>query len=771
MDNQTENTKKKCMDVIVFVGTLLAILLVALVFFCLMRKEEQKRIDQLMLETGAQSAALLHERLTNDITHIEELGRYLGRHDVPINAPQTLRFMQGRMGDAFESITAATQDGTLYGTSGAIIGNIAKETYFNAAMAGNVATDYVKQNDDAAPYALYAAAPITRNGVVVGTVNGRFDMTQLASLMTAQSFSGKTYGYLASPAGDVLVWAEGDSALGRRFTDLNAWLKSNPSVTDAAFATMRQNMQSGKTGNMRYDCKDGKCTMQYTPIGVNDWYLLSVLPNKNVSGHAKIMMLQVLLLIASLIFIAVLLVLYLTRAQQKSQKMLAAAHEEILTLYNTIPGGIFKCRNDEMFTLLEANDGFYRTIGYTRAELQTKYANQLACLMQPADLQKVRANIARQSINGRSVSDDEVQLVDASGHVKWLFVCADITHSLTKKPFIYGCFSDVSQLKRTQQELRDAKRRYDLIMAETQSILFEWNPNDGSIFHSKVYEQKFGYPPHLDNFPESVVEQHLVPAEETERFLAIYQKIGAGEHFATDEIHIKKSDGTFLWCRVSATAVFDENQKLHRVVGVIEDIDQAKREMHDVTEKAKRDMATGLYNKATTEMLISARLRKKVTSAAFLIVDIDNFKDVNDTLGHAAGDTALIEVSHKLKNLFRTNDIVGRFGGDEFIVFLDGVNHRENLESKLKAISEVFNWSFCKNDIAFAVSCSIGASMAPQDGITYTQLLRKADAALYYAKKSGKNQFAIYSNVMQAATHGVDAVMTSEKSENSGGIQ
>ncbi|MEG1873306.1 MAG: GGDEF domain-containing protein, partial [Ruthenibacterium sp.] len=138
-----------------------------------------------------------------------------------------------------------------------------------------------------------------------------------------------------------------------------------------------------------------------------------------------------------------------------------------------------------------------------------------------------------------------------------------------------------------------------------------------------------------------------------------------------------------------------------------------------------------------------------------------NFKTVNDTLGHASGDAALIEVAQQLKRLFRATDIVGRVGGDEFAVFVEGLNRETGLEKKLADISEVFNWFLYKKDLMFPISCSIGVALFPQDGATCAELSKRADAALYFAKQNGKNQFAIYSESMQMSIHGVEDVQSS----------
>lgn len=127
------------------------------------------------------------------------------------------------------------------------------------------------------------------------------------------------------------------------------------------------------------------------------------------------------------------------------------------------------------------------------------------------------------------------------------------------------------------------------------------------------------------------------------------------------------------------------------------------------------------------------------------MIDVDNFKAVNDTLGHRTGDRALMEIGRRLKQLFRKSDICGRMGGDEFVVFMTNVEETENVVKKASQICGALQFlTFNDAGEETDVSCSVGVAVSPDSGTTYEVLFEKADCAVYQAKKQGKSQYVLY---------------------------
>lgn len=158
---------------------------------------------------------------------------------------------------------------------------------------------------------------------------------------------------------------------------------------------------------------------------------------------------------------------------------------------------------------------------------------------------------------------------------------------------------------------------------------------------------------------------------------------------------------------------------------------------------AHTDALTGLYNKDYTQQSIDSYLYKEKESCCFLIMDVDNFKHVNDTYGHAAGDTVLRMLGHLYYNSFRKEDIVGRIGGDEFVILMKNVDEAIVKDKLDYLIEEVHRLKFEEMNHE-NISISIGACMAPENGSSFMELYRKADSALYETKKTTKNGYTIY---------------------------
>lgn len=149
---------------------------------------------------------------------------------------------------------------------------------------------------------------------------------------------------------------------------------------------------------------------------------------------------------------------------------------------------------------------------------------------------------------------------------------------------------------------------------------------------------------------------------------------------------------------------------------------------------------TGLYNHVTTTVLIDKAIAESKSDSrhALFVIDIDNFKTINDQLGHLLGDEVIEEIGAKLKEQFREDDIVGRIGGDEFVVFLQNIPSNKVVSLKSRVLNELFRNLQARGNVECKISCSVGVSSYPADGKNYHELFRKADIAMYAAKKAEK---------------------------------
>jgi diguanylate cyclase (GGDEF)-like protein/PAS domain S-box-containing protein len=201
------------------------------------------------------------------------------------------------------------------------------------------------------------------------------------------------------------------------------------------------------------------------------------------------------------------------------------------------------------------------------------------------------------------------------------------------------------------------------------------------------------------------------------------------------------------WLRHHVEPVADADRNVVGTVGVSIDISELKRAQHLLFEAAHRDRLTGLPNRLSLEQRLSETIAEAEQSQrrfAVLFVDLDRFKNVNDTLGHNVGDDVLREVASRLQNTVRGIDMVARPGGDEFIVLLPGVRDGAEVSAVAQRLLRALDEPMLVRGREIGVTASIGVAMFPDDGRHADEVVSRADAAMYRAKQMGGNRFALF---------------------------
>lgn len=184
----------------------------------------------------------------------------------------------------------------------------------------------------------------------------------------------------------------------------------------------------------------------------------------------------------------------------------------------------------------------------------------------------------------------------------------------------------------------------------------------------------------------------------------------------------------------------------------IKDIDKRKREELELKKAAQMDQMTGLLNRAAFRTMVSRILETGEDAPhGFAIIDIDNFKQINDTFGHLYGDAVLSEIGFKIKQAFRKTDIVGRLGGDEFAVFFKQMSDEAAAMERIEKLRKKVQTEYVADGMKILMSVSIGIAFAPRHGSAFEILYEHADKALYYAKNEGKDASYIFSRKMETA--------------------
>jgi len=222
------------------------------------------------------------------------------------------------------------------------------------------------------------------------------------------------------------------------------------------------------------------------------------------------------------------------------------------------------------------------------------------------------------------------------------------------------------------------------------------------------------------------------------------------------EVWNRRSDGGLLPTWLSLSAVKDEAGLTTNYVGVVSDITAIKRGEEDLQWLATHDPLTGLPNRALIEDRLNTVLalsRRQDSNAAVFFFDLDHFKNVNDTLGHPAGDRLLIEIANRCRSVVRESDTIGRSGGDEFSVVVPDLSDVEYVAELAQRLLAVVREPVALGEQATFVTASIGVAVYPEDGSDAAELNQHADVAMYRAKALGGDRFELFSAELQRELH------------------
>lgn len=214
------------------------------------------------------------------------------------------------------------------------------------------------------------------------------------------------------------------------------------------------------------------------------------------------------------------------------------------------------------------------------------------------------------------------------------------------------------------------------------------------------------------------------------------------------EIHDQKKNGSLYPAWLSISTVKDDNGEVTNYVAVFSDISRIKESEEHLKFLAHHDPLTELANRNNLDISIEQAIKRSVRNGnnfALFFIDLDQFKHINDSLGHTVGDRILIEVAKRLNHIARFEDVVSRLGGDEFVLLTESVATLHDSVSVAERIIHQFTTPFEVDELQLHITPSIGIASYPENGTSAETLLRNADAAMYRAKQDGRNSFAYYS--------------------------
>ncbi|MEI6858265.1 MAG: EAL domain-containing protein [Shewanella sp.] len=365
----------------------------------------------------------------------------------------------------------------------------------------------------------------------------------------------------------------------------------------------------------------------------------------------------------------------------------------------------------------------------------------------PQDRVAVQDYIGAHFKGGSVQNSIEYRLVSLSGETRWILDRGKVVSRDDKGAPLRMCGTntDITDRKRVEESLKLAASVYNNC-SEAMSV----QDSEGKIITiNAAFSEITGYQ------ENEIIDQHITILQcnntKKNQFNKIkFQIVKTGKW--QGEVWLKHKNATEYMVWLTINTIYDDRGDVYRRVALFSDITEKKQAEHIIWKQANYDPLTGLPNRRMLLEFLRAELFKADRNnqhLALMFLDLDYFKEVNDTLGHDVGDLLLIEVAKRLKSCIRESDVVARLGGDEFTVVLSAIEDNKGVnrvaEHILSRLSEPFKLG---NDTTY-ISGSIGVTLYPDDASTIENLLKNADQAMYAAKDLGKNRFHYFTASMQ----------------------
>lgn len=318
-----------------------------------------------------------------------------------------------------------------------------------------------------------------------------------------------------------------------------------------------------------------------------------------------------------------------------------------------------------------------------------------------------------------------------------------------------------------RNQLSVADKRYQILLDYTHDAMWEYHILTDTLSKADPDLGFYTGEAQIRNLRHEYIHRNLIHPDDIALFNDAFNLMAQKEPVVEAELRAKNISGDYVWFRLTACAITNSDNEVVSYIGQTIDINQEKLEMEALREASQKDPLTQLLNHNALSMRVEESLHNPALSVndsvaaqdcanagnpadsgallhALCIIDIHDLKIINDNYGHMFGDAVLMALSSKLLDAYPAPNLCGRIGGDEFVLFLHGISSIDAARKKVKQILHIFRSICIDYEDRRTLTGNVGVSVYPNDGTDFESLLSKADTALYFARRMGDNQFALY---------------------------
>lgn len=432
-------------------------------------------------------------------------------------------------------------------------------------------------------------------------------------------------------------------------------------------------------------------------------------------------------------------------AKKRAEELQREYEQRFAKVFHSSPDAIVISRlADGVY--LEINDAWARLSGYTREEAIGRSSFDLDIWVNPAD----REYLVNTLTTGEAVRQFDFQFRRKGGDIAQALMSAEVIE-LRGEKCLLALLSDITERRLAVEKLRESERRFADVVDAAGEYVWETDINGRYLYVSERIEKVLGYT--AAEVLGKTAYDFMTP-EEIDRLENWFDaRPEPGTPIRNLEHMSITKDGRHIWQQVSGVPIFNPAGQRIGYRGTGFEITERKLAEQRIEELATRDALTQLPNRR----LLADRLSQGILAAqrsgglvAVLFIDLDRFKTINDSLGHAAGDELLKSVASRLQDLMRKGDTLARLGGDEFVVVLEALRVAEDAGAVAQKIIATLSEPYLIGGNTLTTSASVGISVYPGDAPDGSTLIRNADMAMYFAKEHGRRNYQFYSEEMNS---------------------
>ncbi|MDO4581557.1 MAG: sensor domain-containing diguanylate cyclase [Bacillota bacterium] len=663
-----------------------------------------------------------------------------------------------RIGVSDEHGDAVLSDGTAFSVAG--------RGYFTEALAGETALEHISDAAAGSQPLFVLAVPIVENGKPAGVVFGAVREDYFAGLIAAEAYSVNSYAYLCDSGGQIICAADTAEPLPDAQADGGGNALALFAKADLrrgyTLAQLEEDFAAANSGFIEFAYNESSFYGVYMHSGYQDWLIVDLVDSELLRADIALSMRsRTMLSLAMLLFALATIIFMLLR--ERSYRRLLEHDRDMLAV-------------SEQEYRIASEHGRTMMLRYDVRGRVSRYQESAAAeLGLPLLVENTPDEIVERGIVAPESRDDYLAYYEAmrggqpqgqamlrlfsrsKGMFRWYDSRYTLVYDNTRQPLhAIVSFVDVT-------EMREKELAYEMwinslrLMPAEQMMLVEYNITQdscdnimGMLFGIVDYPAGSGFNERNLYFGQKYVcpedREQYVRMLNRERMLSAFYGGQRDEQFDF-RAYREQGDG-YRWVNLHVQMVQDPHSNDVKVFLLHTDIDESKRKELLIKISAETDALTGVYNRNTfIDKVKNILVESPAQQHVLIMVDLDGFKQINDRFGHIAGDKVLISVARNLKSLLRGGDLIGRIGGDEFMLCLRNIPYDDVITKRAELLLQLMR---IKLDEGVSVSGSLGIAMYPRDAHNFDDLYRNADIAMYAAKSKGRDRYVVFSHELDA---------------------